>query len=150
MATSPPDPVALDTLVDARLRRVNQRCTPNRLAIVEVLRVAPRPMTIPEIMVTRPDFAQSSVYRNLLILERAGLVHRIVTADEFARFELAEEFTEHHHHVICTSCGAVEDVATSTALEATLDAAVEGIARDTGFTVRHHRLDLVGLCPDCA
>ena len=53
---------------------------------------------------------QSSAYRNLAVLEHAGVVRRVITEGEFARFELTEELTEHHHHLICSRCGRVEDV----------------------------------------
>ena len=64
---------------------------------------------IPQILEVDRSLAQSSAYRNLAVLERAGVVHRIVTTDEFARYELAEDLTEHHHHLICRSCGSVAD-----------------------------------------
>lgn len=150
MAPTPPDAAALDALVDARLRGVDQRPTAKRAAIIETLLAAGRPITIPELMLARPGLAQSSVYRNLVVLERAGLVHRIITSDEFARFELAEDLTEHHHHAICTRCGAVEDIPASPALERTLHATIGRFSSMSGFAVERHRLDLVGLCRDCA
>ena len=94
--------------------------------------------------------AQSSVYRNLAVLERAGVVHRIITTDEFARYELAEDLTEHHHHLICESCGEVTDVTLPSGTEAKLEAALIKIAKHHGFTVEHHRLDLVGTCGRCS
>lgn len=117
--------------------------------MIEVLAAAPRPLTIPEILATRDGLAQSSVYRNLVLLEGAGVVHRIVTTDEFARFELAEELTGHHHHLICSQCGTVEDVPASSGLEASLADAVSQIDASTGFRTKAHRIDLVGLCRDC-
>ena len=109
---------------------------------------APRPLTIPEILDDRPGLAQSSVYRNLVVLEEAGVVHRVVGADEFARWELAEDLTGHHHHLICASCGRVEDVPASAGLERSVAAAAAAITRTTGFRTQHHRLDLVGVCAD--
>jgi len=136
--------------VGTRLRRVNQRMTANRAAIIEVLRDAPRPLTIPEILDTRAGLAQSSVYRTLVVLEEAGVVHRIVTNHEHARFELAEDLTgDHHHHLVCATCGSVEDVPASAGLEASLRAAVSEIDRATGFHIDGHRIDLVGRCRDC-
>jgi Fur family transcriptional regulator, ferric uptake regulator len=136
--------------VDARLRGVRQRGTAKRHAIIDVLAQASRPLTIPEILTERSDLAQSSVYRNLQVLEQAGLVHRVVTNDEFARYELAEDLTEHHHHLVCSSCGAVEDVPSSAGLEESVERAAVQIASATGFETQHHRVDLVGLCRDCA
>ena len=37
--------------------------------------------------------------------------------DEYSRFELAEDITEHHHHLLCTSCGSVLDVTPTPAFE---------------------------------
>ena len=132
-----------------RLRRDHQRYTTNRRAIVGLLVDADRPRTIPELLANGSGLAQSSVYRNLAVLERAGVVHRIVTADEFARYELAEDLTHHHHHLICASCGAVEDFTVPPRLERSLGNALDEVTAATGFRAEHHRLDLVGTCRDC-
>jgi Fe2+ or Zn2+ uptake regulation protein len=144
-----PEVVDLHAMVSARLRTVGQRLTPNREALVEALADAPRPLTIPEIRGMRAGLAQSSVYRNLVVLEEAGIVHRVVGADDFARWELAEHLTGHHHHLICASCGRVEDVPASAGLERSVAAAAAAITRTTGFRTQHHRLDLVGVCATC-
>jgi Fe2+ or Zn2+ uptake regulation protein len=136
--------------VAARLRTVGQRLTANRAALVEALAAAPRPLTIPEVLEERPGLAQSSVYRNLVVLEDAGIVHRVVGTDEFARWELAEDLTGHHHHLICASCGRVEDVPASAGLERSVAAAAAAVTRATGFRTQHHRVDLVGVCATCA
>src|SRR3984893_18659944 len=137
-------------MVSSRLRRGHPRLTPNREAIVKVLVASPRPVTIPEVLDTWPGLAQSSVYRNLVILEQAGVVHRIVTNDEFARFELAEDLVGHHPHLICSSCGPIEDVPANARLEQSLRHAVDQIAAATGFHTEAHRVDLVGRCRRCA
>jgi Fur family ferric uptake transcriptional regulator len=143
-------PAELDHIAAGRLHRDGQRYTPNRQGLVEVLATAGAPLTIPEIIDRREDLAQSSVYRNLAVLERAGVVQRVVTTDEWARFELAEDLTEHHHHLICASCGRVADVTLSAHLEHELDATLTRAARAAGFHLDHHRLDLVGRCAECA
>jgi Fe2+ or Zn2+ uptake regulation protein len=140
----------LRAVVAARLREVDQRITSNREAVVEALASASRPLTIGEILDARPGLAQSSVYRNLVVLEQAGIVHRIVTDGEFGRFELAEDLTGHHHHLICARCGAVEDVPASAGLERSVENAAAQIKTDTGFRTERLRVDLVGLCRDCA
>ena len=56
-------------------------------------------------------------------------MHRVVGADEFARWELAEDLTGHHHHLICASCGRVEDVPASAGLERSVAAAAAAITR---------------------
>lgn len=141
--------IDLDAVLVARLRRLNQRVTPNRETIIAALAAARRPLTIPEILRARRGLAQSSVYRNLVVLEEAGVVRRIVTGGEFARFELAEDLTDHHHHLVCERCGSVEDVPAQAGLERSVATAASQIARSTGFRTQHHRFDLVGVCRDC-
>jgi Fe2+ or Zn2+ uptake regulation protein len=140
----------LDLIASARLRKDGQRFTENRRQLVELLAETSSPITIPEILGRGRGMAQSSVYRNLAVLERAGVVQRIVTSDEWARYELAEDLTEHHHHLICSSCGRVNDFTLSAELETSIDAAFAKVARKSGFRLDHHRLDLVGLCTNCA
>lgn len=139
----------LDRVAAGRLEADGQRYTGNRRQLVSLLAEQQAPVTIPEILEKAPGLAQSSVYRNLSVLEKAGVVQRIVTSDEWARYELAEELTEHHHHLICAACGRVEDFTVSAALERSIDDAMEAVAASAGFSLDHHRLDLVGRCRAC-
>ena len=138
----------VDDEIAIRLRRAEQRYTSGRRRVIDALRAGGGPMTIPEIL-EHDGLAQSSVYRNLAVLEEVGAVSRIVTTDDFARYELAEDLTEHHHHLICTECGQVSDFSLPDAAEADLDRALGAVASAADFTVETHRLDLVGVCPDC-
>ena len=139
----------LTEVATTRLAQLNQRLTPNRRRIVDVLVASDRPLTITEVLERADGLAQSSAYRNLVVLEQAAVVHRVITHDEFARYELAEDLTEHNHHLVCTGCGRVEDVASSPALERSLAAAIDAAASTSGFTIEHHRLDLLGRCARC-
>ena len=132
-----------------RLRGRGQRYTRRRKSVVAALLRAENPVTIPELLALDSSLAQSSVYRNLTVLEDARVVHRVVTSDEFARFELAEELTEHHHHLVCTACGNVIDFTVPPGLERDLERAFRHIEDDTGFHADQHRLDLVGRCGSC-
>jgi len=139
----------LHAAIAGRLRVAGQRYTANRRAVVEILDAADRPLTIAEVL-GRRRLAQSSVYRNLAVLEGAEVVHRVHGTDEYARYELAEDLTDHHHHhLICATCGTVTDFTVASALERTLEQAMARVASDTGFRPEHHRLDLVGVCSTC-
>jgi Fe2+ or Zn2+ uptake regulation protein len=140
----------LHTTVAERLRAVSQRYTTQRRSLVELLSEARHPMSIPDVLVLDGELAQSSVYRNLAVLTQAGAVHRVVTTDDFARYELAEDLTHHHHHLICSACGGVEDFTASPQVERTVARAITEVSSSTGFTPEHHRLDLIGICEACA
>lgn len=139
----------LHRTIASRLRGDGQRYTSGRRRLVDALDRSGRPLTAVEVLAEAP-LAQSSAYRNLSVLEACGVVHRVAGADEFSRFELAEDLTDHHHHhLICTGCGSVADVTMADELEAAVHTATEQVASSTGFVPDHHRLDLFGLCASC-
>ena len=140
----------LHVIVGARLRGAGQRYTSKRRALVEILEHARQPLSIPDILRGRTGLAQSSVYRNLAALEQAHVVRRVVTGEDFARFELAEDLTEHHHHLVCSNCGTVQDVTIPQRLERSMERALDEIAEGSGFTAVSHRLDLIGTCKACS
>jgi Fur family transcriptional regulator, peroxide stress response regulator len=81
----------------------------------------------------------SSVFRALRQLESAGEVLRIDLGDGRARFE---PVGEHHEHVRCDLCGAVEPVPGCLVEESVVE-------RQTGFSITGHRLLFAGICPRC-
>lgn len=145
-----PDTSEIHETAAGRLQSAGQRYTQGRRTLVELLARAGGPLTIAELLALDGALAQSSTYRNLAVLEESSIVHRVVGTDEFARFELAEDLTGHHHHLICSSCGSVADFTISTELEAGLASAFRELTEATGFQPDHHRLDLVGVCGDCS
>lgn len=138
-----------DTVAD-RLRRDRQRYTSGRRDLVALLAEAGRPLTIVELLAADSGLSQSSLYRNLQVLELAGVVRRVVTpGDAGTRYELAEHLTSHHHHLVCTVCGSVEDFAATPPLERALEDLTREVSGREGFDTHGHRLDLVGVCDSC-
>lgn len=147
VSASPPG--AASDAVRARLREAGVRYTTARQELLDALVAAGQPLTADEIR-NAAAVPVSSLYRNLAVLEEAGLVHRLAGPGDFARFEPAEGLLEHHHHLACIRCGALVDVHLPTALESELDRQLHRIARRRGFTVDSHRLDVMGVCPRCS
>lgn len=139
----------LHGVAERRLRRIDQRYTSGRRAIVELLLNAGHPVSIGDIADRLPELPRSSAYRHLTDLQTAGLIRRVAASDEFTRFELAEDLTEHHHHLLCVSCGKVTDVTPPVGFEEQVAGAVSSLAADEGFEVQSHRLDILGLCAAC-
>ena len=140
----------LDEDVAALLAEADQRYTNVRRRVVASLQAGGGPMTINQILESDESLSQSSVYRNLTILEDVGAVSRIVTNDDFARYELAEHLTgHHHHHLICSECGDVTDFELDEKVESRLDTALHRVASESDFTMQAHSLDLLGTCSNC-
>ena len=136
-------------VVERRLRLIDQRYTSGRRAIVDLLVSAGHPVSIGDIAERLPGLPRSSAYRHLTDLHAAGLVRRVTASDEFTRFELAEDLTEHHHHLLCMNCGKVIDVTLPATFEQQAAEAIGELADAEGFQAHSHRLDVLGLCAAC-
>ena len=139
----------LHGVAERRLRRIDQRYTSGRRAIVELLLSSGHPVSIGDIAERLPDLPRSSAYRHLTDLQAAGLIRRVAASDEFTRFELAEDLTEHHHHLLCISCGKVIDVTLPAGFEQAVTQAIGQLADAESFQPQSHRLDVLGVCAAC-
>jgi len=87
---------------------------------------------------------RSALYRCLASLEHVGILTHLYLNDDCRRYDLADGFGAHHHHLVCTECAAVERLD-----GCLLDGAAAGRLANTGFLVHDHQLVLRGLCPEC-
>lgn len=140
----------IDRAVADKLAERDLRYTVGRRQIVAALRRADGPVTLPDLLGLSADLAQSSAYRNLSLMEEAGVVRRIVHRGDHAHFELDEALTEHHHHLICERCGQVADFTLGATLEQRLAGAFDDATAATGFVPTHHVVDVYGMCATCA
>jgi Fe2+ or Zn2+ uptake regulation protein len=145
-----PDLREIHDAAAARLSAGEHVYTSGRRELVELLAGQSRPVTIADLLETRPRLTQSSVYRNLAILDEVGVVQKIVSNDDRARYELSEELMGHHHHMVCTKCGLVDDFVVPARAERSIETILERAISLTGFRASGHRLDVVGLCANCA
>jgi Fe2+ or Zn2+ uptake regulation protein len=123
--------------------------TPSRRALVEFLSEAGGPVGIDEILGAL-EVPQSSVYRNLGVLEQAGAVTRLPAVGGHARYELSEVIVGQHHHLICNGCGRIEDRDLPDALEDQVHALLESLAVAERFRADSHRLEIFGLGACCS
>lgn len=140
---------SLDELVELQLRRADLRYTAGRREIVDLLALSDHPVSITDITSRLPSVPRSSAYRHLGVLEGAGVVRRIAARDGFARFELAEALTGHHHHLLCTVCGQVLDIPPSPEFEEMTARMVGELSVEFGFVPVSHAVDVIGHCAAC-
>lgn len=131
---------AIDMLKDSGVR-----ITPQRHAILEYLVVSESHPTADEIYKALehkfPNMSVATVYNNLRVFKKTGLVKELTYGDSSSRFDFS---TKQHYHIICTNCGKIVDFHYPG-----LDEVEALAAQVTGFTVDSHRLEVYGLCPDC-
>ncbi len=140
----------LEQAVEQRLEAEGVRLTPGRRSTVQVLATMHGPRTAAEIHdQVGGKVPLSSLYRTLSILTDANVLSAQHGSDGVVRYELAEWFTGHHHHLVCTSCGTVVDVTPTAEHEKAMEQLVATMAQETGFAVSGHRFEIEGTCRAC-
>jgi Fur family transcriptional regulator, ferric uptake regulator len=90
------------------------------------------------------NVSRATVYRTLSLLEEGGFIGSL----DSGRGELMYEHLlghEHHDHLICRSCGKIEEFRNDE-----IERLQEEVAAHHGFTILHHTLKLEGHCKKCS
>jgi len=128
-------------MAQPRFRRLTRQ---RKVILEELRRVASHP-TAPGVfaLVRRrlPNISLGTVYRNLELMARAGLIRKLEFAGAAARFD---GNTQQHDHVRCISCGRVDDLP-GPPLELPEGKYVDCL----GYQILGYELELVGLCAEC-
>lgn len=134
----------------AQLREAGLKATTPRLVVLEVLARTKKPMGVPELQqaLAKGDADTVTLYRILEDFSAAGIVRRVDLRHGHADYELvhAGPHGHHHHHIVCTSCGRIEDIdaCAGKPLEA------EALRASTHFkTIEDHSLEFFGVCAEC-
>ena len=127
------------------LRDLGFRLTPQRLAILEVLKNSPghlTPMEIYEqVAPTIPGMTETTVYRTLEFLASQNLV----LVAHLGRGQLVYEYAEKdHHHLICSQCGDMQEIDHDQ-----LKVLYEQFSKETGYQIHSVHTTFFGLCPGC-
>lgn len=127
------------------LRSAGLRVTSQRLAILAALQRRADAITAQDLYqdVRRTKSAPglATVYRTLTALAEAGQVDTFARDGE-AAYRLCS--AEHHHHLVCESCGSVQEVEADV-----IESWIKQVARRKGFRVTSHTADVFGVCADC-
>ena len=125
-----------------RCRQAGLKITPQRIAVYEILLKSRNHPTVEEIyeeVKSRYPFVSlATVYRTVETLERMGLAKKVCYWGSTARYDAN---MDEHHHLICTSCGAIKDVY----IEGRLDIPEEL----EGFKTVGYSINVYGICPNC-
>lgn len=131
------------------LRHSGLKATLPRLKILEVFEAgSQRHMTAEDVykalLAGDADIGLATVYRVLMQFEQAGLLTRSNFESGKSVFELNEG--QHHDHLVCLSCGRVEEF-----LDPEIEQRQRTIAVERGFELADHSLALYARCTktDC-
>lgn len=131
----------LETYLDRRgLRRTKQRD-----AIIETFLGTEDHLTSDElhqlVAADHPNIGLATVYRTLKLFVEAGVASERTFRDGVSRYEVR---APHHDHLICTSCDSILEFENED-----IERLQEQVAKNLGFVLTAHRLELYGLCRSC-
>jgi Fe2+ or Zn2+ uptake regulation protein len=129
----------------AALCATGRRVTMPRLLVHRHLRASDRHVTAEQLYAELaeqvPSLSAATVYDTLDLLDELGLIRRVSTPRGATTYDSR---TDLHHHMICRSCGQVED------LDAEVDtSAAEKAADAAGFAPGFTQVTVSGLCSAC-
>ncbi|MCK9512463.1 MAG: ferric iron uptake transcriptional regulator [Pigmentiphaga sp.] len=130
------------------LKSIGLKATYPRLKILDIFRRGElRHMSAEDVyralMTEGVEIGLATVYRVLTQFEQAGLLERSQFDSGKAVFELNEG--DHHDHLVCTSCGRVEEF-----FDPEIERRQHNVAKEHKFVLTGHSMALYGLCPKCA
>src|SRR3989344_854045 len=120
------------------------RITPARKGVFKEL--LPLPRTVEEIYSSLKEknikIDLASVYRNIQLFIRQGVVHEVDFGDGKKRYEPIKK-DNHHHHLICENCGSIEDIPLNEKF------LINQVEKKTDFKVQGHFMEFFGHCMNC-
>ena len=131
----------------ARLGDAGRKATPARARVVAATLRRDAPFTAEELVreVSRQGVGRATVFRTLDLLVSIGALSRVHGIEDGGR---CVRYTPcaplHHHHLVCRSCGAVEEFDLPG-----LNAKLSRIAQTRGYTALGHALEVAGICSEC-
>jgi Fur family ferric uptake transcriptional regulator len=129
-----------------RLEARNRQATTQRRIVLQALMERRSYVTPRELYAAlhdaHPNIGQATVYRTLELLVEAGAATRFLQENNESKYIYCP--SRHHHHLVCTRCGLVEDIdgCVIPALGATLE-------KRTSFQINEHAVTFYGFCSDC-
>ncbi|MFA6511635.1 MAG: Fur family transcriptional regulator [Patescibacteria group bacterium] len=120
------------------------RATPAKIALLDVLQRAKKPLSIEAIQELLPSsINQATVYRTLHDFHARGIVRHVDLHHGHQHYEIAD--AKEHHHIMCKKCGKVKDVATCV-----MQQLQKNVLKQSGFAeINEHTMEFYGVCAVC-
>jgi Fur family ferric uptake transcriptional regulator len=128
------------------LDRSSQRVTIQRALLLELLRQSSGHVDADELYhqarKKNPRLSLSTVYRNLQLFKKLGLIEEHHFDEEHHHYEVKSE--AEHQHLLCTSCGKVVEFACPVSRKLRKD-----IGKQYDFDITGVEVRMTGLCSHC-
>lgn len=128
--------------ISLQLEARGYRVTPSRRAVIAAILAQPGQFTADDLVVRCRDAGRATVFRTIRLLTDLGVVCRVLFEDGSMRYLVSRR--GHHHHLVCTGCGRVEDLD-----QCAITDTMRELSSRTGYELEGHWLELYGRCAAC-
>ena len=128
--------------ISLKLESRGYRVTPPRRAVIAAVLQQPGTFSIDDLLTCR-GAGRATVFRTVRLLTDLGIVCRVLMEDGSLYYRVSER-GKHHHHVVCSECGAVQELD-----QCGISDLLRDLSAATGFDIEGHWLELYGRCSSC-
>ena len=129
-------------LIIRRLELRGHRITGSRRRVLEALVSAPAHFTVEDVLRQLPGVGRATVFRTMKLLQDLNVVCRVLMENGELHYRLSAR--GHHHHLVCRSCGRVEDFSTCD-----VSSLIDQLTQATDYQIEGHWLEVYGRCQSC-
>ena len=129
-------------LIVQRLDMRGHRLTGSRRRVLDALLAAPAHFTVDDVLQRVPDVGRATVFRTMKLFQDLNVVCRVLMEDGSLHYRLSAR--GHHHHLVCRSCGRVEDF-----VNCDVSSLVRQLSSSTEYQIEGHWLEVYGRCASC-
>ena len=124
------------------------RRTEQREQVLDVFLATEKHITVQElydlVRKRHKGIGYATVARTVKLMCESGICRQVDFADGSLRYE-HKYGHEHHDHLICLKCGKYEEI-----YSPKLEKIQDELVKKHGYVQDNHKLDIFGLCPECA
>ena len=128
--------------ISLKLEARGHRVTPSRRAVIAAILQQNEHFTVDDLL-SYQGAGRATVFRTIRLLTEIGAVCRVLMEDGSLHYRVSER-AKHHHHVVCSDCGRVQDLDQCVVADV-----MRELSGDTGFEIQGHWLELYGKCSRC-
>ena len=125
-----------------QLEALDHRITPSRVAVIAAVLAQSGHFSVETIMHQARGVGRATVFRTMRLLTELDIVCRVLLEDASLHYRVSRR--GHHHHLVCVSCGNVQDLD-----ECAVSDLVRELAAATEYEIEGHWLEFYGRCAAC-
>ena len=126
-----------------RVAALGHRITPSRVAVIAAVLAQGGHFSVDDILRTARNVGRATVFRTMRLLTDLDILCRVLLEDGSLHYRVSRR-DDHHHHLVCVSCGNVRELE-----DCAVGDLVRDLAADTQYDIEGHWLEFYGRCASC-